>query len=219
MKFLIALKKRVDILYPFFMILIVGCQTSGWETVERYSSNSTKTEHLYINKSDSSFLVKEYFESGRLKSTFEYQNGEINGYAVGFYENGVIANKIGFINGLMDGYELRFTNEGVLRAKFIYENGIRRDGSFFFDNGQPTADIVFDSLGRVKSGVYFFDDGGVRSEGSFNRNNDQLKEGFWRYFYPNGNLREVGNYVNGEKRGDWLMYDSIGNLDMTVPYH
>jgi len=214
------IKKRVELFYPFFLILfIVGCNEIGWTDIEYYKSGNVKVAHLILNSQDSSFLVKEYYEGGELKSFFEYENGKIEGHAIGYYENGSIANKLSFVEGKINGIELRYSPEGVLKARFLYSKGIRYDGCFYYDNGQPTANLSFDSLGRIKSGVYYYQDGILRSDGSFSAINPNQKEGYWRYFYENGNLKEEGEYKSGVKRGDWIMYDSIGNIKMVVPYH
>lgn len=40
----------------------------------------------------------------------------------------------------------------------------------------------------------------------------KIQNGKFRYFYPNGNLSSVGNYVNGEKQGLWLWYHYNGMM-------
>ena len=35
--------------------------------------------------------------------------------------------------------------------------------------------------------------------------------GHWKYFFPNGQIRKSGKFVNGEYYGEWLTWDERGN--------
>jgi antitoxin component YwqK of YwqJK toxin-antitoxin module len=46
-----------------------------------------------------------------------------------------------------------------------------------------------------------------------NQYNDKgLKEGYWEFYYLNGNLMYKGVYINGLKDGYWEFYYLNGNL-------
>jgi len=50
-------------------------------------------------------------------------------------------------------------------------------------------------------------------ENKLNQFNSQgEKNGYWKEFYINGQLRVKGNYVDGKKEGYWEEYDSKGNI-------
>jgi antitoxin component YwqK of YwqJK toxin-antitoxin module len=34
----------------------------------------------------------------------------------------------------------------------------------------------------------------------------------WKWFYENGNLREEGNFVKGNREGRWIMYEADGKI-------
>lgn len=218
-------RKGIVFYYPFFMLVTLlglSCEDSNsctWETISSYETGNVEVTRLTLNESDSSFMLREMYKTGEIKSQYEYLNGNLEGITLGFYEDGTLALKSQYEKGKKHGGEYTYSPDGKLRSKFIYNRGIRIDGSFFFENGQPTGKLQFDSLGRVKDGVYYYRNGNVRSKGSFNPDNDRLKEGLWEYFYKNGRLRERGVYKGGEKRGNWNLYDSLGNKTMTVPYH
>lgn len=46
----------------------------------------------------------------------------------------------------------------------------------------------------------------------------KTKKGWFRYFYPNGNLESVGRYVNGERQGLWLSYHYNGMMSDSAYY-
>ncbi|WP_221406722.1 toxin-antitoxin system YwqK family antitoxin [Ekhidna lutea] len=169
--------------------------------------------------SDSTFFLRKLYPSGAIKSTFIYKNGELNGKAIGFYEDGGVGLLVHYAEGMRHGLEMRWTEEGFLRSRFLFDEEKRIEGSFFYENGQPTADLVFDSLGRVKEGVYYHRNGNLRSKGAFHENNEKIKQGIWELYHENGVLKEKGLYENGVRRGDWYYYDSLGNQTMVVPYH
>ncbi len=216
-KFLLT-KKRVESFYPFFLVVLFGCGASDWQVIENFENGKTKSMMLVIDKEDSTLMIKEIYESGNLKSIYQYNSGNLDGLAIGLYDDGVVAKKVNFKNGAKHGAELLYFPEGQLRAKFKYNEGIRYDGCFYFKNGQPTATLTFDSLGAISSGVYYYENGNIRSEGAFNEVNRGAKEGYWRNFFENGNIKDEGNYIKGEKKGEWIYYDSLGNIRMTVPF-
>ncbi|WP_299189887.1 hypothetical protein [uncultured Aquimarina sp.] len=42
--------------------------------------------------------------------------------------------------------------------------------------------------------------------------NNGIKQGFWKYFYRNGNVKIEGHYQNGKKQGYWKEYHTNGNV-------
>jgi antitoxin component YwqK of YwqJK toxin-antitoxin module len=50
----------------------------------------------------------------------------------------------------------------------------------------------------------YYDDGTLQSEGQMLNN---LPTGVWKYYTPNGQLNQVGEYVQGKRNGRWLKGD------------
>lgn len=46
----------------------------------------------------------------------------------------------------------------------------------------------------------------------------QSKQGFYKYYYSNGNLQEEGNYVDDKKEGLWISYWSNGDTEEELVY-
>lgn len=206
----------------FFALFIMSCQGSEnleWLPVEYHESGGIKQEVLNIGSADSTMMVRTYHEGYKIRAQYEYLNGKLHGKSFGFYKDGSIAEVKNFENGELVGLLMRFTEEGRQRSKFMYEDSKMVGGSMFYDNGQPTAELIFDSLGNVSSGIYFHENGNLRSRGAVSKRNSKIKDGRWDYFHYNGALKETGEYIDGKKRGNWEMYDSLGNQTMVVPYH
>ena len=51
-----------------------------------------------------------------------------------------------------------------------------------------------------------------------NYENDEM-HGKWKKFWPNGNLQRIGNYKNGKEYGEWRYFDENGDLKKTENYY
>lgn len=57
---------------------------------------------------------------------------------------------------------------------------------------------------------------GARDYIGYYRND--LEHGYWKFFWPNGNLKSEGNYANGKEDGIFREYDKGGNLLKQTTY-
>jgi uncharacterized protein len=48
------------------------------------------------------------------------------------------------------------------------------------------------------------------------KGNADNKQGEWTYFYPNGNMKSYGPYINNEQKGEWHYFYESGNLKEVV---
>ena len=44
------------------------------------------------------------------------------------------------------------------------------------------------------------------------------KEGYWKYYYENGNLCNEGKYLYDKREGEWKLYDDTGKLTDKITY-
>ncbi len=61
----------------------------------------------------------------------------------------------------------------------------------------------------------FTSDSILISEGSFNKG---LKDGYWKFYYIDGTIKEQGYFHNNYKSGWWQSYDNKGNLIEEASY-
>ena len=68
-----------------------------------------------------------------------------------------------------------------------------------------------DEQGKLRNGAakFFFKDGTLESAGDFL---DGEKQGEWKYYLKNGNLKAIGKYEAGQLSGEWKWYRENGNL-------
>ena len=63
----------------------------------------------------------------------------------------------------------------------------------------------------------FYPNGDIRVSGTYV---DDKAHGFWEGYYPNGQLKSIGEYNNGELVGHWVWYYEDGSIvkDSTYTY-
>lgn len=101
------------------------------------SGNSYKffTDGKETEEADVNGEVKEYFDSVKVKGTFNYKNGKLDGMQKELYDNGQISAEYQMTNGMRDGIGKEFFEDGKIsfERKLVNGNGI---GTEFFPNGQ-----------------------------------------------------------------------------------
>lgn len=90
------------------------------------------------------------------------------------------------------------------------ENKIMRDS-----NGHITA-IVMQCNGKNIFAEEYYPNG--QSMGTVYYSKPGIIDGPVKYFHPNGRIRTIGAYKNGQESGLWCSYDSTGKL-LTIEAH
>ena len=88
-----------------------------------YESGQLKTLFNFID-GETQGQAEEYYESGQLKSKFNLTNGELNGPHETFYENGQLKYKWNYKDGKMHGLQEDYDEDGSLLFSIKYENGV-----------------------------------------------------------------------------------------------
>ena len=73
---------------------------------------------------------------------------------------------------------------------------------------------MYHFFSRTKN-EYKYEDGKPIRTGEIVNN---LNEGQWIWYHPNGNKNIIGNYHKGKREGVWTIYDSLGVLKMKSNY-
>lgn len=64
----------------------------------------------------------------------------------------------------------------------------------------------------------YYKNGNIQMSGTYVNKKGTLKEGFFKYFFENGNLKSEGNYLKNEQNGKWKNYLENGTLDSEGEY-
>lgn len=163
-------------------------------------------------------------DSGRRQGTFRT-----------YFENGQIYKEQNFLDDELHGYYREYNRKGDLIIAMRYERGkvvekidedIREvldmkytydeEGRLIFSGGYRENIPVgihrfYDTMGNVENAFLYNESGQKISEGVID---DQgRRKGSWKDFYPSGELRASGSYLNNLRSGQWTFYFLKGGVE------
>lgn len=170
-----------------------------------------------INRHDKSGMKqgrwKFFYDNGKVKTEGTYRNDKRNGYFKEYDEKGNLTDVSKFVNDVREeapelvklDVRTDYYPDGKIKTVGSYigdiPEGIRRE---YAENGEVTAAFTFSKGKIIAEGI--IDDEGV-------------KDGPWKEFYPDGQLRSEGNYRNGNRIGKWRFYHPNNNLEQEGNYN
>ena len=80
-------------------------------------------------------IYKEYYDSGKIKAEYHYQNGQLNGPAHLYFENGFLREEALYKNGKLHGINKKYYTNGLLAERATYSNGVVVGVPFKFKYG------------------------------------------------------------------------------------
>ena len=193
---------------------------------------STKKGIVYDIPTDGLFQVK--WDTGNLRYRWYYKNGKQDGQSKAFYYNGKLKSECHYKNGKLQGKTILYHENGKKEGEGIYKDD-KLDGLLirYYDNGQKYSEEFY-IHGELISEKYWTDDGSKNGEsnlyhqshlrwkwkktspentGIWKKGNlkSGKRDGFWRFWYINGQKKEEGNYKDNERIGTWFKWDKEGN--------
>jgi|TARA_B110001454_G_C12664261_1_gene410840 antitoxin component YwqK of YwqJK toxin-antitoxin module len=77
--------------------------------------------------------------------------------------------------------------------------------------------FLFSCNGNEREHKLYYPNGDIRVSGTYV---DDKAHGFWEGYYPNGQLKSAGEYFNDELVGHWMWYYEDGSIikDSTYNY-
>lgn len=180
--------------------------------VKKYDNGQVRYEGYFTNDLPSG-TFNYYYENGKQKSILVYAEDHSATVKM-FWENGGRAAEGGYDSErLRHGDWLMYTEAGKLIETIHYVHG-KADGvvKVYYPNTDRLAlDCVYADGKRNGYYKYYFDNGNIHEDGFYK---DNTKHGHWKIYTPDGNLEEEGDYVNGYREGEWMDYrkDKAGEL-------
>jgi antitoxin component YwqK of YwqJK toxin-antitoxin module len=175
-------------------------------------------------------LWMSFHKNGQKSKEGPYLNDLKNGYWKFYKPDGNLIRVEKWVNGeLQEGatevakVEVRREIDpktGAVIFKGAYQNGeatgVHREyntegeviAARVYDQGIKLYEGIIDDQGR-KQGPWkvFYRDGNLKAEGSYK---NDLKVGQWRYYFPNGQIEQQGNYLAGNPDGFWSWFYADG---------
>ena len=151
--------------------------------------------------------VWKFYSNGFLKELVTYKNNKKNGYLKKYLDSNIIYSLSNYKEDTLQGkYEIYYpTGE----RKFLYTNV---NGNFHGEAYQYRKDSTIIT-------TYFYNKGKLIKRQKINRfNSKNEKEGVWKFYDEDGNIKESGKYKNGKKNGLFSIYLPDGQVNEIVKY-
>jgi uncharacterized protein len=140
-----------------------------------------------------------YDESGKTTLQISYLNGKKEGIRRTFRENEMVEES--FSNDVKQGLTITYFPDGKIMRTVNFENGL--------ENGLakeylPDGTVI--TLIEYRRGFV------VDRENINRRDKNRLKQGRWKFFYPDGKVKTEGIYRDDKRNGYFKEYDDKGML-------
>lgn len=185
-------------------------------TLTKYKMGFVQREEK-INRKDANGLKqgswKEFYANGLVRIEVNFTDDKMNGYYKEYTVKGSLLNTTKYINGVvqMNAPEL---------AKLDIRTGYYPDGNVKFtasykDGVAEGIAREFSPEGKVTNAKVYVE-GVLTGEGII----DTIGrlQGPWKEYYPNGQIKSDGEYVNSKRIGDWTFYHSNSKIEQKGKY-
>jgi antitoxin component YwqK of YwqJK toxin-antitoxin module len=143
--------------------------------------------------------IWKFYTDGNLTSEVSYKEGKRNGISKTYTVEETVM--IPYKNDLIVGIRETFFKNGNIKQRTPFENGMEQGIEFDFSQ---EGDIT---------GITEYRRGFITSRQRINRRDrNGLKQGAWKFFYPDLIVQMEGTFLNDKKNGFFKYYDSLGNL-------
>ncbi len=221
----------IIVLIMIFNILIVKGQNIKDTTEYKifyYPSGIKSSEGNLLNGIPEGYW-KTYHENGTIKSEGNRKNFELDSIWKFYNEEGKVILEINYQNGFKQGIRKTTTENEIIEENF--EKDIKQGlTKHYFLDGKIKKEIFFEKgkekgiskeysqeglvivITEYKNGIV------IRRENINRTDRNKRKQGVWKYFYENGELKSEGFYVNGKKNGYFKEYSPDGILKNITKY-
>ena len=180
-----------------------------------YWPNGEIKEKGVFFKNNKSEEWKYYFENGVLQQQGKFLKNKPNGVWQWWYINGKIRRQEEYINGKENGLIIEYDTNGVVITKGEYFYG-EREGNWEYKINDFKEKGKY--IGGMKIGLWkstYTTTNKTKFKGEFI---NDIPIGKHVSYYSNGLKKEEGKYKNGEKNGEWNIYNKKGELIVTYLY-
>ena len=185
--------------------------------IKKYSNGNIRYEGFFTNDLPSG-TFNYYYENGKKKSVLVYADDRSSKVEM-FWKSGATSATGGYDEETKRHGEWRmYTESGKLMEIINYVHG-KADGNvimYYPNTTRLVLDCMYGNGTRNGYYKYYFDNGNIHEDGFYK---DGAKHGHWKIYAPDGSLEEEGEYVNGEKEGEWMDYRSDKSGETVVYKH
>ncbi len=161
-----------------------------------------RTFHWYI------YNIEALFEEGKVYRLRYWHPNRRLGMDMDYRRRtGTVWNRLGQTAIIWTPEETIYLNPGSQQVRQIMTDSL---STYFDENGE----MRYYAMRTDSAWQSYYPDGSPRF--FFPLNENGIRDGVVKRWYPNGQLRARGLYKNGEEWGIWMEYDSLGRLIQKV---
>ena len=181
-----------------------GREQGGWR--EFYESGHLRASGNYIDGNREGVWLFS-FENDSNEQVGAYIKGKPNGPWKWYYPNGELRREETYKTGKEEGPMKEYDDDGSVMAEGNYVDG-KQDGPWKFRIGEYIAQGDFIEGKEDGAWKQYFLGGGLAFEGEYV---DGQETGLHKYYWPNGRLREQRSYRLGLPDGEWKVFDQVAD--------
>jgi uncharacterized protein len=232
------MKRSVLILILTFCCIVAYSQVAdnipdGYQ-VFKYPNGTVSSEGNIKNGKPDGFW-KSYYVTGIKKSEGKRTNYMLDSIWVFFDQTGDTLEKINYLYGKKNGYYFKYKkdpSEGLyIWSKELFA-GDKKEGTayIYFPDHSIQQTVIwnsgkksglskeFDHEGTIITLLEYNNDFLITREKINRKDNNGLKQGDWKDFYPTGNIKSEKTFRDDLLHGYYKEYDMKGNLVLTMLY-
>lgn len=196
-----------------------------------YDNGSLSSEGLMRNGKPDSYW-KTYYKTGLLKSEGNRKDFLLDSIWIFYNEDGNKINSFNYKKGKKNGFKNTYNPiSGKIESAENYENDLKHGLSYFYFGPDSVSKVIpfdkgrehgtgyeYDKDGRVIS-IITYKNGFIAKNEKINRLDDRNeKQGVWKTFYLNMNLKTECRYNNNKLNGYYKEYNEKGEEIKTIKY-
>ena len=161
-------------------------------------------------------VYKQYYDAGKLRRTFTFKDGELNGWSKEYYISGKIEREGYFKNNKEVGISKIYYDTGVLKGESTYVDGVK-DGEtkLFYKTGNIKAKMNFKDNQPEGLQVMYYQSGNIETKVYFEGG---VKNGPIKQYYESGKIKMTGTLDDGKLNGTVITYYESGRIKKKVTF-
>jgi antitoxin component YwqK of YwqJK toxin-antitoxin module len=200
----------------------------------KYPNGSVSSKGFIRNGKPDGYWIS-YYVTGVRKSEGMYRNFVLDSIWLFFDQTGDTTDKISYLFGKKNGYYYKYKKDPsagtFVWSKELYAGDMKEGTAYiYFPDGKIQQTIMYnggkkeglskeyDREGTVITFLEYHNDFLVSREKINRTDNNHLKQGEWKEFYPNGAIKTEKTYKDDLLHGYYKEYDTKGNLVLTMLY-
>ena len=176
-------------------------------------NNIAKKGSFFSNKKDKEWTF--FYKNGQIQQQGSYNKGKPVGEWNWWYENKQLWRNEFYDNGNINGLATEYDSLGNLITKGEYLYGLK-EGIWFYEINDYKEQGSY--ISDMKSGTWEMTYLSSNKKMFIGEFLNDIPVGEHIYYHPNGAIKEIGKYENGEKQGEWKKFDDNGNVLVTYLY-